>query len=100
MRARRDAGGVVARGNDGLSRPFHQLRRNTTVIEKSTEFDERLDCRRRSGAMLVEHLSLCRGVATEQRTDQQTVMLIEFLQRQVGGPVQFNQSLLTATAEQ
>lgn len=68
------------------------------MIEKGAELDERFDGGRSPGAMLIEHLALCRGVATEQRTDQQAVMLIEFLQCQVGGAMQFNQSLLAAAA--
>lgn len=70
------------------------------MIEKGPELDERLHRRCRSRPVLIEHLPLGRRVASKQRSDKQAVMLIEFLQGEVGRAVQFDQSLLAATAEQ
>ena len=70
------------------------------MIKERPKLDERLHRSSCSRPMLIEHLPLRRGVASQQRADQQAVMLIEFLQCEVGGAVQFDQSLLAATAEQ
>jgi len=70
------------------------------VIEEGTEPDQRFDGTGCASAVFVEHLSLGIAIAAEQRADQQAVMLIEFLQGEIGGSLQFHESLLTATTEQ
>ena len=70
------------------------------MIQKRPQLDQRLHRRCRSRSVLIEHLPLRRRVAPEQSADQQAVMLIQFLQCEVGRSMQFDQSLLAATAEQ
>lgn len=70
------------------------------MIQERAEFHERLDGKPGTQAMLVEHRSLGRAVAATQRTDQQAVMLIEFLQCRVCRTVKFYQSLLTSATQQ
>lgn len=70
------------------------------MIEKGPELEQRFHRRRRDRAMLIEHHALGRIVTTEQRADQQAVVLIQLLQGAVRGTMQLDESLLTAAAEE
>jgi hypothetical protein len=74
--------------------------RNPAVIEKSAELDERFDGRAGTGTMLIEHHPLRGPIAAAQRSDQETVMLAEFLQGSSGCAMEFYESLLTAATQQ
>lgn len=70
------------------------------MIEKSPQLEQRLHRRIGNDAVFIQHHALGRIVTTEQRADQQAVMLIQFLHRYVRCTVQFDESLLTAAAEE
>lgn len=69
------------------------------MVEKGSELEQRLHRRRRDRAMLIEHHALGRIVTTEQRADQQAVMLVQLLHGGIRGTMQLDESLLTAAAE-
>ena len=82
-----------------LFRVERGFRSDPAVVQEGAELQQRLDRGRGDLPMLIEHHALGRVVATQQRPDQQAVMLIELLQGLVRSPMQFDESLLAAAAE-
>jgi hypothetical protein len=70
------------------------------MLEERAESDHALERRRGACPMLLEHGALSAIVTSEERTDQQAVVLIQLLQSGVGRAVQLGQALLAAAAEQ